>query len=412
MNKNILFNKKGQIAPFMVLIMAVLILAIAATIFIGEAGFNRLRVANVTDGALITATSAFARNLNRIRQIQKGTGGLQVTYIGLQTFLATRISICQCKQPPCWYVPLLPFMGCPMFGVWENIWSPMIQPMFYLSMYNLDKLYKSAVDIADNMPEELRSSLYDSSFGGGLIDEPRPFFEGGDCFSGEIDEAGNRIPVYCPNGDEVLKDEHGRTVGLNYEAYAKRDSQFAEQYREYKKSAGSWYDNNTLSYSFNKSLELEDTGSSEPGNKQKVKCPGQINKGYPTANCPDDSQKEYESYLKVDLDKVPKRVKVEPLPMVLLYFWQLPITFPCYVPPYESYSACYCQTWPAFIPVPKGWIRNIDINTGLSYGLTVQKKMPFKLFPLLNQKSPELKQRSKVRIKGSFSSGYDFKLEE
>ncbi len=252
---NILISKKGQIAPFMVLVMAVLILAIAATILIGEAGFNRVRLANTADGALITASSEFTRNLNRIRQIQKGSGGLQVTYTGLQTFLAIHVSTCQCVALPCPWYPY-PTMGDSMPGVWEFIGMPLIQPMFYLSMYNLNKLYKSAVDIADQMPEELRGSLYDSSFGAGLIDEPRPFFEGGDCWEDGLDKDGRRIPKYCGNGDEVLRDEQGKTVEIDYKAYAARDSRFTEQYRDFKRSNDKWYKNDTLAYSFNKSLAI------------------------------------------------------------------------------------------------------------------------------------------------------------
>ncbi|MFH1441994.1 MAG: hypothetical protein ABIH18_08155 [Candidatus Omnitrophota bacterium] len=413
-------NKKGQIAPFMVLIMAVLILAIAATILIGEAGFNRLRVANVADGALITATSAFARDLNRIAQIQKGSAGLQVTYARILAVLELHTSLCSCVLPSCLSLgglpPLEPSMGVPMFPVWENVGMPYI--VLLTDMLNINKLYKNAKDIAKDAPEGLRSSLYDASFGGGLIDEPRPFVDTGDKFDYDhLDANGDPTPMYYNADDEVLKDIHGRIVDLNYEAYAGRDSWFIKQYRKYKIDVGidSWYTKNTLSYSFNKTLELEDTGSSVPGGKQKVKCPGKINHGVPAANCSDNPEEEYESFLQVDLHKVPSNVKVQPLPLILPYVYQIPIPFTCMIPVPFGFApapSCFCIIAPGFILIPEGWILGVDINPGTEYGLTVKKKMPFKLAPLLNQESVVLTQTSKVRIEGSIYSGYDFKLEE
>ena len=65
-----MFFKKnvGQIAPLLIIVVIVVILAIGATAVIGELGYQKVRLANSVDSALVSSAADLARALNLVRQ--------------------------------------------------------------------------------------------------------------------------------------------------------------------------------------------------------------------------------------------------------------------------------------------------------------------------------------------------------
>lgn len=195
-------NKKAQLAPFMVLVIAILILAISATVLIGELGFQRIRLANVADSAIISAGSSLCRSLNQIRLIHKQ---MFLNYFQLQAALLAKL-LWPDKATAYKYAS-----GWAAAGWLKN-----------------KELFDQAEKLAENATKDLRSSLYDTCFGSALIDEPKPFLE-----------------------DEVFLDR-----SLNYTKYLKRDSKFTSAYRDLKKNnPNAWFSPDVLSYSFNRSKD-------------------------------------------------------------------------------------------------------------------------------------------------------------
>ena len=335
-------NRKAQIAPFMVLVVAVLILAIAATMLIGEAGFQRIRLANIADGTLLSAASNFCQGLNQIRMIHKR---MFLNYIQMQVML---LFSPRANCPAC--APCPTFMNfCSKALGYEYAW---IESLYGIQTSAL--LYLQARKIAGGMAKDLRVGLYEGAFGGALVDEPKPFLE-----------------------SEVIYDtSSGRVTGLDYTSYIKRDSHFTETWRNFKsENKEGWYGNDMISYSWNKTQEA-------------LAHPGQF-------NTPDPS---YESYLKVSLQNVPRKVSVKPMPMVLIFFW-------C------KSGAVVCWSFiPGFVINPFAWIRKIDIGSN-NFGLTLEKRLPFRRFPFFGNRDIDLRHSSRVKIRGSVWTGYEFNME-
>ncbi len=156
-------NNKGQVMPFLVLLIAVLLLAIAATMLIGEAAYNKVRLSNVADGALISGASGYARSLNQLRQINNSmylawiTASVEIMFSRMATGCST------CIKPP--------------IAIWADYAQPLTDPSVIMSYYNSKQAYDQAKEIAKNIAKDLRSGLYDSVFSGALTDEPKPFLE-------------------------------------------------------------------------------------------------------------------------------------------------------------------------------------------------------------------------------------------
>lgn len=199
------FNR-GQVAPFMILVVAVLILAIAATMLIGEAGFQRIRLANVADAALISSASDLCRSLNQIRTINRV---MLSNYCRLAAQMMSRI-----------------------YPTKEAGQAKALE-LASIGIYSNRQLFKQAQDLAEDTIKKFRVALYDGVLQSGLVDEPKPFKPG-----------------------EVTRDPNNpdRITGLNYDAYTQRPTHFTEQYRSIKKQGG-WYNNHLISYSFNKSKQ-------------------------------------------------------------------------------------------------------------------------------------------------------------
>ncbi|MCX5714629.1 MAG: hypothetical protein NT033_07485 [Candidatus Omnitrophica bacterium] len=377
----LLRDKNGQIAPFMVLVMAVLILAIAATVIIGETGFTRLRMANIADSALISGASAFCRNLNSMRPIHNQ---MLYNYITFQTSMLIQS----------------PFLH----KATAYAEAAALTALYVEQSYSL---FDDACKIADKMPQELRTSAYDTTLGGALIDEPKPFRE----VSGvtPYHQVANGVPV-LPNGtsiysvdtcneanlsnwNEVGRDQNGVVNYLDYTKYLQRDSNFMCKYRALKFGNSGWYNSSSLAYSFNKSK----TGFSA--------YPGLI------ALSPDETiidpatgKRKYEAYLSVRLNNFPDSVDIIPMvmPIVFLY-WEWCVicyTFACVYQP--------CFILPGFTVDPFAWIASIDFNSNFS--LTLNRRVPFTRIPFFSQ-SVELQHTSRVNINGSVWSGYDFSIQ-
>jgi hypothetical protein len=366
-------NKDGQIAPFMVLVMGVLILAIAATVLIGETGFVRLRMANIADSALISGASSFCRSLNSIRPLHNK---MLMNYISFQT--AMLVSSPYLHKANAYAVALA-----------------------LTALYTEQgfELFDQACDIAKAMPKELRTSVYDTTLGGALIDEPKPFLEtAGDPhfmppLSTDTCKAENLV-----GWNEVGRDPQTKVVNyLNYPKYMQRDSRFVCQYRALKFGNGGWYNSGSLSYFFNK---YQKQAESDTGKGEFVTpfVPGT------TENQPE--QVNFNSYLGVRLEDFPDSVDIIPMPMPIIFLYWVWCFVPC-GPFCIMYIPCFIA--PGFTIDPFSAIASIDFNS--NFGLTVNKRIPFHRLPFFSR-SVDLEHTSRVNIRGSvWSSGYDFSIQ-
>jgi hypothetical protein len=390
-------NKKGQVAPFFVMVMAVLLLAIAATMVVGEVAFNRVRLANVADGALISAASGLCRSLNYIKQLSFGPNGLLIHYVSLQTYLGTR----GFKGTDCY--------GCDNYlpCTWDYKAQPLASGYFIMSMLESKRLYEEAEHTADAAAKDLPIKLYDLAFGGGLIDEPKPV----------IDQLGNNADN-PESPDEINRDAKDKPIKLAADKYLNRPTRFTLNYRAFRKAApGAWYRNEMLFYSFNKSrdkvirnLNSDGTPIVDP-NTIKAAEPAPVRSNY----CGDD-----ESCLRVKLSNVPTSISVSPQMMVMFYMWGKAV---------ETTYGCICVPIPAFIPHPYAWINKINLDSS-SFGISLKTGSSFAGLPFFGSKPkergkpcdpkndpdscqflrPTLEQRSRVKIQGSVWRGYDPKF--
>ncbi|MCX5697926.1 MAG: hypothetical protein NTU54_08195 [Candidatus Omnitrophica bacterium] len=367
----LLRDRNGQIAPFMVLVMAVLILAIAATMIIGETGFARLRMANIGDSALISGVSAFCRGLNSIRPLHNK---MLLNYISLQTALLVAS----------------PFIDKIHAYVIAAAWTALTEEQNY-------NLFDQACTLSDEMPKDLRASVYDTTLGGALIDEPKPFRE-----------SSEPATVMHPLGtdtckkenligwNEVGRDAKGVVNYVNYPKYMQRDSRFICEYRALKFGNGGWYQNNSISYFFNKGItEARDL----PGVMKIPFVPG------PGPQATENAMPDYSSYFGTRLDNFPDSVDIIPMPMVvvfLYYIWAFPCPYDWWGPP------CIVGVGVGVMPVPFAWIASVNFNS--SFGLILNKRMPFTKLPFFSR-TVYLQHTGRVNISGSVWSGYDFSIQ-
>ncbi len=350
----LLRGNKGQVFPFMIIIVVVILLAISATMLLGEVGFNRIRLSNVIDAAVLSPTSGFCRALNQIVKISYGDGGLLQKYIALQVFFLKPFlpAICPCT-------------GVPFYFTWQYIWSPFIQPFYIQTLIEIFQLYESAEDIADKAPEDLRKGIYDRALGGALIDEPKPFL-----------------------ASEVTRNSQGKIIALNYDAYLDRDSNFDVTYRARKSSLWS---GNRATYAWNKKYWINKAAGTFHG------------AGVLETDCGSCSDADYGSYLDVNLVDVPSSVDISAQFMPLFYLWLKVIPIP-YAP------GCICFPLPGFAFDPYAWITSIDIDHK-SYGIRALKKLDYKDLTFFGRQ-PVISHQNKVRIYGSPETGYDFGMEQ
>ncbi len=385
-------GKKGQVAPFMVLLVAILLLAIAATTIIGEVAFSRIRLGNIADAALISASSAFCRTLNQIRQISIGGGGLLVTYVGLQAFLLA---------------------GTP----WPYKGAPLATGFFINSMLTSQRLFEQAERIAKDAPKNFRMGLYEQVFGGALIDEPKPFIEiagnarsdppknpDGSYMDCEIDPTGAMPSSDC---NEIQRDPtNDKVIFINYNKYLNRDSNFTRLWRKHKKAHPlgertsddpAWYWKNAYSYYFNK-IKVQE-GDTPPTGYVGVIGPttplGQttgvlIQEG-------DTPPTGYDAYLKMQFQNMPTSVSVSRQWMIMIYWYVNPKPPP--------------PMLPAFVPHPWAWIRKITITPDPDFRLLAEKLSSFSKIPFFPRSNLKAEHKTRIRVRGSVWSGYEFRME-
>jgi len=374
-------NNKGQVAPLMFLVIGVLILAIGATMIIGEATFNQIRLSNIADTTMISQMASFCRNLNQIRQISIGPGGLLVTYVGVQVFLLAR-------------------------GLWAHKGQPLYTGFYISSVLTSRKLSEQAKKLAASAAKDLRIGIYDSAFGAALIDEPKPPIDTGNCFAPDPADPTRQIPVVCADPrDELIKDNAGRVWGIDYARYNKRDYYFTRLLRAMKSgeakedpydpntyigeefvgnpNAGpdNWYKNDYIAYAFTKTATtLQELNA----------CPGQISFSEPAGGgC-------RSTYFSAEMSNIPSSVNVQFQFMVLIYFYAIP------KPPGFSIGV---------LPYPWAWIKRINVDKTSGITLTLAKKDRYGAGTVLPSRNTPLEHSTKMRIKGSVWSGFEPKME-
>ncbi|MCM8796049.1 MAG: hypothetical protein NC928_05155 [Candidatus Omnitrophica bacterium] len=375
-------NRKAQVAPFMSLVLVAVILAIGATMLIGELVYQKIHLNNVVDSALISAGADLARSLNLIRQIHFR---LLLNHIRLQAMLLAR-------------------------GVWPSKGSAKLFAFGYIEGINRGRqLYGQAKVIAQDMPKEIRSMLFERILGG-LVDEPKAF-------------------TY----------KQGRPGELDYEKYLDTDSPFQVTFRNHKKSYKEshkkdwkdWWEEDIYSYSWHrqavpKCAVRNNHGKcvkyvcAEPPNTVSENCqrikyeikPGVLKVGEEPAR--EAEGERFAAYLKVALDNAPRQIYVKAQKMVLFFLYQ-----------------CGKSVCPGFLPNPYAWISRLSVSPSNVFGVNV-RQMPLRVFPYFLPEIPErkegesdeeyqarleeyykkreLKQESKINITGGIWSGYDVRL--
>ncbi|MCX5712480.1 MAG: hypothetical protein NTY47_05355, partial [Candidatus Omnitrophica bacterium] len=282
-------GSKAQVAPFLVLLIAVLLLAIVATMLIGEAAYNKIRLSNVTDGALISSASSYCRGLNQLKQIKRQ---LELNWLTMQAYLLS--------------VDKAPCASCGQAGIlkmWSYKPEPLTDPQFLTMLDTSRKGFDQADAIVKEMTKDLRSGLYDGIISGSLTDEPKPFLES---------------EVYRDDAQGTQTKVPHKVMGFNFDAYAKRESRSTLILRAFKTSNyDGWFLNNTLTYYYSKSkdkvLELIDAF----GNP--VNPLAYIKNSIPPAVFPNADGTGTEAYLTMSMHGVPTSVSVEPRRMPLFY---------------------------------------------------------------------------------------------
>lgn len=368
--------KKGQIAAFMVLLIAVLLLAIAGTMFIGETGFARIRMANTTDSSIIGGASSFCRSLNQLMMINKR---LIMNWITLQVQMLAR---------------------GPFTSKWEGYSYAWSSGMLW-GIYSSQQLYAQAQKTASTAAQDLRIKIIDSTLASGLIDEPKPFIYAG-AVGGDAARPNPFIPdntlldstqnLSCSNSpqagwNEVGRDSNGRIIWLDYARYNFRDSRFTCAYRQLKRdNKDDWHKKwKTYSYVFNRQVYEYDSN-----NRQVKKADGKF--VFDTAlTVPPNT---YDSFVTVETSNLPDHVNVSARMGVILFFYCTP-------------SGCWT---PGIIPHP--WVAIGSVSWGeKTFWVRVKKYIPFGKIPLVGR-SVTLETISKVRITGDVWQGFQFVMQE
>lgn len=374
-------NENGQVAPFLTLVIVIIILAIGATMLIGNLVYQKVRLNNIVDSALISAGTELARSLNLIRQIHFR---LLLNHIKLQAMLLSR-------------------------GVWTSKQEAQAFAVGYAQGINNGMtLFEQAKQIAEDSPKDIRSSLFDRILGG-LVDEPKPF---------------TYISKEVPPGSG-----HYQNV-LDYEASLDKDTHFMEVYRDYKKTNNeskpdedikAWWEEDLYSYSWQRQAQPicaeRDAESkcvkyecAEPPNSESANCTrkkyglvdGKFVQGEPERR--DGNNERYASYARVQLNDAPTKISVKPQKMILFFLWQ-----------------CGTSTCPGFLPNPYAWISRLTVSPSSQFGTEV-KRMPFRTFPYFfpekkddddedeYYKKREMAHEGQIKITGGIWSGYDVRL--
>ncbi|HNX80700.1 MAG TPA: hypothetical protein PKL77_00945 [Candidatus Omnitrophota bacterium] len=371
-------RKNGQIAAFMVLLIAVLLLAIAGTTLIGETGFTRIRMSNITDSAAISSASSFCRGLNQTMVINKR---MILNWIMLQVQMLARGAFSS------------------KWEAYEYAWSSGL----LVSIYNSKELFDQAQKSVDSAAKDLRIKIIDSTLASGLIDEPKPF-----VYAGNPGGDGAHPSSFTPTGDyldptknlacndppeagwnEVGRSADGRIIWLDYARYNYRDSRFTCQYRALKKAnKDDWFKKwATYSYVYNRNVYEYDST-----NNQVKKAAGKFlfDTAAPTTTPPDG----YDSFVTVETSNLPEHVNVSARMGVVFFFYCTP-------------SGCWT---PGVLPHP--WVSIGSVSWGQkTFAVTLKKFTSFTKIPFVGR-SALLTSTSKIKVTGDPFRGFQFAMQE
>ena len=251
-------KNKGQISPFMVGVVAILILAITATLLLGEFAYQKVRIMTTVDSALISSATRLARALNMVRQYHFR---MLLNYIRVQTMLLAA-------------------------GIWPSKAVAVVAAMGYAQgIITSAQMYSQAKKIVENVTDNTRKNLFERILGS-LIDEP-------------VIAKYKPLNVKLSDGQEIVLD--------SWDIDSDQESPFVEKFRDFKKNVPGWAGNNMLSYSWNRRL-----------NSDKNFIEGNISIGEPLY---ERAGKRYDAYASVTLNNVPTHISIRPQRMILFFIW-------------------------------------------------------------------------------------------
>lgn len=146
--KNIFNNKKGQIAPFMIAIIVVLIMAIMVTVNIGKVGLTKTNTANAADAGALAGSTMHANTLNSLADTNTSM---------IAEYLATEVAF------------LLPLSIC-------DEWMRYVGYLAFVAAQTAQ--YALAWSNADRQYKEAESAAKQFAFMNSGIDEAKPRLEG------------------------------------------------------------------------------------------------------------------------------------------------------------------------------------------------------------------------------------------
>lgn len=146
--KSIFYRRDGQVAPFMIAIIVVLVMAIMVTTNIGKVGITKTHTANAADAGALAGSTTHSNTLNSLADTNTQ---MIADYLEMQVVFLIPFGICSAKFR---YVSYLAFVVAQT-------------TQFILAWVNADKGYKEAKSTAEQY-----------AFMNSGIDEPKPRLDG------------------------------------------------------------------------------------------------------------------------------------------------------------------------------------------------------------------------------------------
>lgn len=146
--KNIFYRRDGQVAPFMIAIIVVLIMALMVTVNIGKVGFTKTNTANAADAGALAGSVMHANTLNSLADTNTA---MIAEYLSTQAIFLVPAPIC---------TEWVKFISYLAFVAAQTA-------QYILAWQNAEKGY-----------EEARNSAKQFAFMNAGIDEPKPRLNG------------------------------------------------------------------------------------------------------------------------------------------------------------------------------------------------------------------------------------------
>ena len=89
--KNIFFRREGQIAPFLIAVIVVLIIALMVTVNIGKVGITKTNTANASDAGALAGSTTHANTLNALADTNTA---MIAEYLATQILFSLPITVC------------------------------------------------------------------------------------------------------------------------------------------------------------------------------------------------------------------------------------------------------------------------------------------------------------------------------